>query len=306
MLASCEVRTIARIMPVAIRLSSELKDWIAHNLNRGCAPVALIDSMVGQNFEPQIAHALVEAFVNARAAGRPLPEGSVVLDGAAAGYEYETPRLAAGNVIRVDDRQMRVLTRLERPIVAIIESVMTPDECAELIELARPRLRPSTVVDPQTGTDTVAEYRHSEGMFFRPCENDFVARIDRRVSQLMNLPLENGEGLQVLRYGPGGHTAPHVDFLIPSNAASLASIDRSGQRVATLMVYLSDVPRGGETVFPESGFTICPRKGNAVYFEYANSRQQLDARSLHAGAPVIEGEKWAVTKWMRARRFIPA
>ena len=66
------------------------------------------------------------------------------------------------------------------------------------------------------------------------------------------------------------------------------------------------VYRGGETVFPESGFTICPRKGNAVYFEYANSRQQLEARSLHAGAPVIEGEKWAVTKWMRARRFIPA
>jgi prolyl 4-hydroxylase len=45
---------------------------------------------------------------------------------------------------------------------------------------------------------------------------------------------------------------------------------------------------------------------HACYFEYANSRQELDARSLHAGAPIIEGEKWAVTKWMRARPFVAA
>jgi prolyl 4-hydroxylase len=120
----------------------------------------------------------------------------------------------------------------------------------------------------------------------------------------MNCPREHGEGLQVLRYGPGGHTAPHFDFLVPSNPANEASLKRSGQRLSTLMIYLSDVTRGGETIFPQVGLAVSPRKGNAVYFEYANSRQQLDARSLHAGAPVLEGEKWAVTKWMRTRPFI--
>jgi prolyl 4-hydroxylase len=73
-----------------------------------------------------------------------------------------------------------------------------------------------------------------------------------------------------------------------------------------LIVYLNDVPNGGETVFPAIGLSVSPRRGNAVYFEYANSRQQLDGKSLHAGAPVIEGEKWALTKWMRTRRFVPA
>ena len=262
--------------------------------------------MVGQKFEPQIAKSLVDAFVSARSAGAPLPTDCVALTGDAPEYVYETPRLTAGNVCRTADREMRVLARLEKPAVAVLESVMTTAECWQLMELARPRLKPSTVVDPQTGADTVAEYRNSEGMFFRPGESELVGRIDQRLSQLVGMPVANGEGLQVLRYGPGGHTAPHLDFLIPSNSANVASINRSGQRVATLMVYLNDVPRGGETVFPQAGLAVCPRAGNAVCFEYANSRQQLDTRSLHAGLPVIEGEKWAVTKWMRSRRFLPA
>lgn len=294
------------IMAVTVNLSSELRGWIIHNLDRGCAPVDLVNSMIGQRFEPQIATGLVNAFVNARSAGLAPPANSVALDVPEQTYQYETPRIAAGNLIRTSDRAIPVLSRHEKPIVVLLEGVLTHEECAELIELARPRLRPSTVVDPQTGANTVANYRNSEGMFFRPSETPLIARLDRRVSELMNCPMENGEGLQVLRYGPGGHTAPHFDFLVPSNPTNEASIKRSGQRLSTLMIYLSDVARGGETVFPAVGITIAPRKGNAVYFEYANSRQQLDARSLHAGAPVIDGEKWAVTKWMRTRPFVAA
>ena len=293
-------------MAVTVNLTSELRGWILHNLDRGCAPLDLVNTMINQRFEPQIAQGLVQAFVSARSAGIALPSNSVALEVQEASYAYETPRIASGNLVRTADREIPVLLRYEKPVVVLLEGVLSHDECAELIELARPRLRPSTVVDPQTGANTVANYRNSEGMFFRPAETPLIALLDRRVAELMNCPLENGEGLQVLRYGPGGHTAPHFDFLIPSNPTNEASLKRSGQRLSTLMIYLSDVTRGGETVFPEAGLSVSPRKGNAVYFEYANSRQQLDARALHAGAPVIEGEKWAVTKWMRARPFVAA
>jgi prolyl 4-hydroxylase len=293
-------------MAVTVNLPSELRGWILHNLDRGCEPLDLINTMISQRFEPQIAQGLVQAFVSARSAGAAPPSNSVALEVKDLAYVYETPRIAAGNLIRTTDREIPVLLRHEKPIVVLLQGVLSNDECAELIELARPRLRPSTVVDPQTGTNTVANYRNSEGMFFRPAETPLIALLDRRLAELMNCPLENGEGLQVLRYGPGGHTAPHFDFLIPSNPTNEASVKRSGQRLSTLMIYLSEVARGGETVFPEVGLSVFPRQGNAVYFEYANSRQQLDARSLHAGAAVIEGEKWAVTKWMRTRRFVPA
>ena len=287
-----------------IRLSSQLRTWITHNLDRGCRPAELISSMVGQKFEPQIARGLVTAFVNARAAGEVLADDSIAIELEEDSYRYEGSRLSRGNVLETGDRTAPVLLRLEQPVVAVLGNVLSDEECAELIELARPRLARSTVVDPLTGVNATADYRNSEGMFFHLEENPLVSRLDRRISQLMNSPLENGEGLQVLRYGQGGHSAPHFDFLLPSNSANEASLARSGQRMSTLIVYLNDVPRGGETTFPEIGLAVTPRRGNAVYFEYANSRQQLDGKSLHAGAPVLEGEKWALTKWVRTRRFV--
>jgi len=293
-------------MSVTVALSTGLRNWITDNLQRGNSPTAMIETLVGQKFEPRIARGLVDAFVSARAAGVPPPEHTVKLEMAAPEYRYETPRIAPGNVIRAADAEVGVLQRLERPVIVLLEGVLSGAECSELIELARPRLLRSTVVDPGTGTNTVADYRNSEGMFFRLGETALIARLDERVSALMNCPVENGEGLQVLRYEAGGHTAPHFDFLIPSNATNSDSIARSGQRLSTLIVYLNDVPQGGETVFPVAGLSITPRRGNAVYFEYTNSHMQVDQKSLHAGAPVIQGEKWVVTKWMRARRFIPA
>ena len=143
-------------------------------------------------------------------------------------------------------------------------------------------------------------------MFFLPGETPLIAALDARFSQLMNLPIDHGEGLQVLRYGPGTRYTPHFDFLVPRNEASEQSLRRSGQRVSSLVAYLNDVPGGGETAFPHAGLSVCPQRGNAVYFEYCNGRGQVDAASLHAGSPVTEGEKWAVTKWMRERPFVSA
>ena len=152
----------------------------------------------------------------------------------------------------------------------------------------------------------IVDRRSSEGMFFRLREDPFIARLDERLAAVMNGPAQNSEGLQVLRYGPGGQYPPHYDFLVPSNPASARSLERSGQRISTLIVYLNDVIEGGETVFPEAGLSVVPRRGNGLYFEYANSRMQVDLRSAHGGAPVVQGEKWIVTKWMRARRFVSA
>jgi prolyl 4-hydroxylase len=130
--------------------------------------------------------------------------------------------------------------------------------------------------------------------------------VDKRLAEIMNMPLENGEGLQILHYPTGAGSAPHHDYLLPSNAANEASIARSGQRVSTLVAYLNDVPAGGETLFPALGWSTSPQRGHAVYFEYCSSDGQLEPASLHASHAVEEGEKWVATKWMRARRFVSA
>jgi prolyl 4-hydroxylase len=290
-------------MDAVLRFSPALSDWVVHNLCQGCTAAQVVEAMRAQDMPADAAKAIVDAFVFALRTGSPVPTDSVTV---APPYRYEASRLQPGTTIRTPDRLVRVAARAVQPAMAVLNDVFSAQECEALIALARPRLAPSTTVDPLTGKDRVGEQRSSLGMFFRLRENAFIARLDERVSALMNLPVDNGEGLQVLHYPAGAQSLPHFDFLVPANAANRASLERSGQRVSTLVSYLNEVEEGGETVFPETGWSVSPQRGSAVYFEYCNSLGQLDHASLHAGAAVLRGEKWVATKWMRQRRFVAA
>ena len=299
-------------MSGVLRFAPALGDWIVQHLDQGQAPAALVEAMQERGITPDAARAIVGAFVRARLEGAAPPVDTVELTepsmatDAAPAYRAEAPRLRPGSTITTADRVVRVAARAGRPVLAVLSDVFSAAECDELIERARGRLEPSTLVDPMTGRDIVSGERSSFGMFFRPLENPFIARLDRRIAEIMNLPVEHGEGLQVLHYPTGAGSAPHHDFLLPSNAANQASVARSGQRVSTLVSYLNDVPDGGETIFPQAGWAVSPQRGNAVYFEYANRFGEVDHASLHASRPVQRGEKWVATKWMRARLFVSA
>jgi prolyl 4-hydroxylase len=262
--------------------------------------------MIEERMDPRVARAIVDAFVNARRLGQPVPVDSVAIDEEPPSYQYEQPIAPRAARFVARGRNVPVLLRCQEPVLALLGNVLSADECQQLIELARPRLQPSTTVNPLTGENVVTTQRTSFGMFFRLQETPFIAELDERISELMSLPLENGEGFQVLRYPAGAQTIPHFDFLQPTNEANRASIARSGQRVSTLITYLNDVAEGGETLFPKLQLTVVPQRGNAVYFEYGNSQGQVDYAALHAGNPVINGEKWVATKWMRQRRFVSA
>jgi prolyl 4-hydroxylase len=134
-------------------------------------------------------------------------------------------------------------------------------------------------------------------MFFERGENELCARIEARIAALLRWPIENGEDLQVLRYGPGGEFRPHHDYFDPAQPNTPAKVSCGGQRVATMIMYLASPVRGGATHFPQAGLSVASVKGNAVFFSY--DRPHSVTRSLHAGEPVLEGEKWAATKWLR-------
>lgn len=291
-------------MSTVVRFSPELGRWLQGMLAAGQMPQALVATMRGKGMNERAAQAIVAAHVDARQRGAAMPDGAVELSDESAARP--AARLAPGTRIDAAGRAIAVLSRSEDPVLANLGNLVDADECRALIEMARPRLSPSTLVDPLSGRDVISDQRASWGMFFRLAENELVARLDRRFSALMNLPLENGEGLQLLHYPEGAGSDPHHDYLAPTNAANRESIARSGQRVSTLVTYLNDVPEGGQTVFPQLGVAMSPIRGNACYFEYGDDEGRVDARSLHASAPVTRGEKWVVTKWMRARRFVSA
>jgi len=291
-------------MGTIIRFSPDLGRWLTHNLDAGAAPQALMTTMLKQGMNERASQAIVAAYVDARQRGVPVPADSVELPDDAA--DKPVMRLAPRTRIVAGDREIAVHSRTNDPVFASLGNVLDAAECQAVIDMARPRLKPSTLVDPTSGRDIVSDKRTSWGMFFRLEENELIARLDRRLSALMNLPLENGEGLQVLHYPTGAGSDPHYDYLAPTNAANRESVARSGQRVSTLVTYLNDPPEGGQTVFPQLGLAVSPLRSNACYFEYGDDNGRVDPRSLHASAPVTQGEKWVMTKWMRNRRFVSA
>ncbi len=200
------------------------------------------------------------------------------------------------------DREVRVLVNLQAPRVVVFGGLLSDDECDEMIALARTRLTRSETVQTATGASEVNEARTSQGMFFDRGEHPVVARIEARMAALLDWPLVNGEGLQVLRYGPGAEYKPHYDYFDPAHPGTPTILKRGGQRVASLVCYLNTPAQGGATVFPDAQLDVAPVRGNAVFFSY--DRAHPVTRTLHGGAPVLEGEKWVATKWVRERPFV--
>ena len=139
------------------------------------------------------------------------------------------------------------------------------------------------------------------GNFFERGEAPLIRRIAARIAALQNWPVDKGEGLQVLHYRNGAQYLPHFDYFHPPQPGTPAVLARGGQRLATLLMYLSTPDRGGTTVFPDLGLEVAPTKGHAVFFSYA--RPHPSTQTLHGGAPVTLGEKWVATKWLREGVF---
>jgi prolyl 4-hydroxylase len=198
-----------------------------------------------------------------------------------------------GNKIKTEDREINIIAKVEEPLIVILGNVLSDDECDQLIRMSEDKLKRSKIGNTRSEDDM----RTSSSMFFEEGENDLVARIERRLSQIMNIPVEHGEGLQMLNYNIGQEYKAHFDFFSSTSRAA------SNPRISTLVMYLNDVEEGGETYFPKLNFSVNPQKGSAVYFEYFYDNQDLNDLTLHGGAPVIKGSKWAATQWMRRKKL---
>jgi prolyl 4-hydroxylase len=270
-------------------LSAEWEEWVLTNIARGVPPGMLVEDMVNKDFDRAFATSSVMQRAGLRVAN----------DAANEAVTVAPSRIAPANHIDIEGHRIRVTSRIDAPDVVVLENVLSERECDELIALSRSKLARSTTIDRDTGAEQVIAARSSEGAFFMRGENPLVSCIEQRLAALTGMPIENGEGLQILHYGTGGEYQPHFDFFEPEHAGSAAHLKTGGQRVSTIILYLNDVEAGGETIFPDITFAVTARKGAAVYFSYCDSNGELDRLTLHGGAPVRRGEKWIATKWLR-------
>ncbi len=284
-------------------LNADLKKWLQTSIEAGHDRDVLQQAMRTAGYDVGFARKAVEAAL-ARLAPATAAAPAAAPEMPAAATQTASQLLAdSPNTIATSDRTVDILMVLNAPRIVLFGNLLSAEECEQMVVASRKKLQRSTVVNASTGAYDVHPDRTSSGTHFERGENELVARIERRISELVDYPVENGEPIQILHYLPGAEYKPHYDYFDPAQPGNETVLAMGGQRIATLVMYLNDVEAGGSTVFPSVGLDVLPRRGSAVYFAYTTEAGETDARTLHGGSPVIAGEKWIATKWLRQRRY---
>jgi len=277
-------------------ITPELRKWLVDQADAGHSAQAILDAMKASGWNEQTALQAIEQFMRARTSAQPDGQPKLAVpDPFPADAPADTSRAWA------HDRWVNVIMQNRQPRIVVFSDLLSPEECQELIALATPRLARSQTVVNATGSSEVNEARTSSGMFFGRGENPLCERLEARIAALLNWPVERGEGIQILHYLPGAEYKPHFDYFDPHQPGTPTILQRGGQRVGTLVMYLNTPEAGGATVFPDAGMDVHAVAGHAVFFSYAVPHPS--SGTLHGGAPVRNGDKWVATKWLREGVF---
>jgi prolyl 4-hydroxylase len=188
------------------------------------------------------------------------------------------------------------------PIVWVIDDFATPDECAHVIELAAGRIERAKV--STLGTNAVSERRTGSVCWVKHDETAIVAGVVGRVSELVGVPVDHAESLQVVHYGPTQEYQPHYDAWDIMSEKGQEKTRIGGNRAVTALLYLNEVEAGGGTGFPKIDVEVDPVPGRlCIFHDLIPGRSNRHRDALHGGLPVVAGEKWACNLWFRERPY---
>ena len=126
----------------------------------------------------------------------------------------------------------------------------------------------------------------------------------RRIELCTQLDLTSSrlssENYQIMNYGVGGAILTHrdTDDIYMNNPLYSESWFNGGPRMATVMIWISEVAGGGRTVFSGAQVGVKGMLGAALVWWNIRSDGSLDSRNHHTGCPVVKGNKWIANKWV--------
>ncbi|KAK2873168.1 hypothetical protein Q8A67_023065 [Cirrhinus molitorella] len=183
----------------------------------------------------------------------------------------------------------------DKPKILRYHDFLSEGEMDTIKTLARPKLSRAKVIDPVSGKKVSAASRVSKSAWLSEHEDPVITQVNQRIAGVTGLKMETAEELQIANYGIGGQYEPHYDSKLTNDS----DFQLRGGRIATVLIYMSDVDIGGATVFPGVGAALQPKRGTAVLWFNLLRNGNEDARTLHAACPVFVGSKWVANKWIR-------
>lgn len=184
----------------------------------------------------------------------------------------------------------------EKP--SILKNFITKEKCNQIINSVQNKLIDSEVVGGKH-----KNIRNSQQYWIS--KNDpLVKPMFEKVSKMFNIPFENAEDLQVVRYMPNQYYNEHHDSCCDNNEKCMDFIKRGGQRMLTVLIYLNNEFGEGNTYFKNLNLKVKPPTGDAiVFFPLAKGTNKCHPLALHAGMPVSQGAKWVANLWFREGKF---
>jgi prolyl 4-hydroxylase len=181
----------------------------------------------------------------------------------------------------------------------IINNIINEQEANHIINKSSMQLHDSLILGETLDT----KIRKSKSTWLYK-DDPIVMKIMIKIANIVKLPIENAEALQVVKYDPNGYYNEHHDSCCDGHELCAEFIKRGGQRIKTILIYLNDEFTEGATNFPVLNKKFKPPKYSAVIFNpLATNSNKCHPKALHAGLPVKSGTKYVANLWFREKVF---
>mmetsp|Transcript_20936 Transcript_20936/g.38214 ORF Transcript_20936/g.38214 Transcript_20936/m.38214 type:complete len:374 (+) Transcript_20936:81-1202(+) len=179
------------------------------------------------------------------------------------------------------------------PPIWIIDDFLSAEECARIVRENDHRVARSRLADKVAQNES----RTSASTTLQ-LSDPLSQKVKKMVSDCIGIRTTQCEQPEMVRYQPGQQYKEHFDWLHGETAVDVLA--SSGQRAWTFLIYLVDVPEGGETRFASADpepLHVKPKVGRVVIWRNMLPDGRVDPRTLHAGLPPKVGTKYVLNTW---------
>jgi len=179
----------------------------------------------------------------------------------------------------------------------VYNNILTNEECNYIIEQCTNFKESQTTKDKE---DYNSHFRKSSTAVFSS-ELKQITKLRSKLAKITNTTLEQQETpVSVIKYSQNEYFLPHMDAF---GRMDKFPDSHAGDRLISGIFYLNDNYTGGETYFKSENIKIKGNQGDLLIWYNLNDDGSPNRKTLHAGLPVIEGDKFIVVMWVREKEF---
>lgn len=289
-----QYKTGSEVMQMAeLMIDKPWQRWVEENVQRGCDKQQLFEIMLEHGFHPQaIYEALMPMEITDRLKKRLIAYGYHI--------DQKNNHCQFRHMASLSESTFNTSKKVptDQARIYIHEDFLDAQQCQEVVKRINQNLRPSTI----TSSDEPDQYfRTSKTCDLGIHGDDLIKQVDQKIVDYLGYDAACSEVLQGQYYQVGDEFKLHTDYFKPNSEEYRKFATKQGQRTWTLMIYLNEVVQGGHTDFPKLDLSVKPKTGMAVIWNNIDNAGLVNPATAHWAKPIIQGEKYVITKWFRQR-----